>query len=117
MPTSSSNRDDPRLSDAGEYRDAVDRGRTGDKIPARDPAAAPVHTDAEAGGRVTPRPESAAATRSQASHAPPEQVRATHTNPGRGQLQIPGRSMAWFIALGFAALILIGIVAALVTLP
>lgn len=31
-------------------RDAIDRGRTGSKVPARDPAAAPLGTDDEAAG-------------------------------------------------------------------
>jgi hypothetical protein len=71
-----------------------------------------VHTDAEAGGRITPRADSAAATRGQANQVAPEQGRATHTNPGRSQLQIPERSMAWFIGLGLTALILLGLIAA-----
>lgn len=103
--------------DAGHYRDAVDRGRTGDKIAAADPAAAPVDTDAETGGYATPRSASAAATHAQERHRASEQVRATHANPGRGQQQVPERSMAWLIALGFAILILLGFVTALVTQP
>ncbi|MBV9783455.1 MAG: hypothetical protein JO264_06510 [Acidisphaera sp.] len=34
---------------AARLRDAIDRGRTGDKVKADDPAAAPLGTDAEAG--------------------------------------------------------------------
>jgi hypothetical protein len=104
-------------TDAGRYRTDVDRGRTGDKIPAIDPATAPVHTDAEAGGRGTPHADSEAATRAQERHAPQEEVRATHTNPGRSQTQIPERPMAWLMALGFALLILLGLMVAVVTLP
>jgi hypothetical protein len=36
-----------------QLRDAIDRGRTGSKVPARDPAAAPLGTDDEAGGTPT----------------------------------------------------------------
>ena len=36
-----------------QLRDAIDRGRTGSKVPARDPAAAPLGTDDEAGGAPT----------------------------------------------------------------
>jgi|GEM_PF-1826719 len=39
----------------GELREAIDSGRTGDKVPARDPATAPLQTDAEAAGTPTPR--------------------------------------------------------------
>lgn len=35
-------------------RSATDRGATGDKVPVSDPAAAPLGTDAEAGGAVAP---------------------------------------------------------------
>lgn len=36
-----------------QVRDRIDRGETGDKIPAEDPAASPLGTDAEAGGAGT----------------------------------------------------------------
>lgn len=36
-----------------QLRDAIDRGRTGSKVPARDAAAAPLGTDDEAGGTPT----------------------------------------------------------------
>ena len=109
--------DNTRATDAGRYRSAVDRGRTGDKIPVGDPAAAPVHTDAEAGDDGTPRAASAAATQAQAIHGAPEQVRMDYTNPGRSQMQIPERSMAWLMGFGFAVMILLGLMAAVVTLP
>ncbi len=35
---------------ASRLRADIDSGRTGDKVPASDPAAAPLGTDAEAGG-------------------------------------------------------------------
>src|SRR5437763_5930776 len=35
---------------AAQLKDAIDSGRTGDKTPGFDPAAAPLGTDAEAGG-------------------------------------------------------------------
>ena len=44
---------DPRNVD--ELRHAVDSGRTGDKVAYPDPAAAPLGTDAEAGG-IPPTP-------------------------------------------------------------
>jgi hypothetical protein len=36
-----------------QLRDRIDRGETGDKIAVGDPAAAPLGTDAEAGGSAT----------------------------------------------------------------
>jgi hypothetical protein len=44
-----------RAVETGELREAIDSGRTGDKVPARDPATAPLQTDAEAAGTPTPR--------------------------------------------------------------
>ncbi len=47
---------------AAQVRGDIDKGRTGDKTPGFDPAAAPMETDAEAGG--TPlTPEEAAQAR------------------------------------------------------
>lgn len=53
----------PPTADAQRLRDRIDSGRTGDKIPAEDPAAAPLGTDDEAAGtrpagRISPTPES-----------------------------------------------------------
>jgi len=45
-------RDEPR--NAAELRAAIDRGETGDKKGMPDPAAAPLGTDAEAGGATPP---------------------------------------------------------------
>ena len=39
-----------------QLRDTIDRGRTGSKVPYRDPAAAPLGTDEEAAG-TPPTPE------------------------------------------------------------
>jgi hypothetical protein len=39
----------------GTLRQAIDSGKTGDKVPAADPAAAPLGTDAEAAGTPVPR--------------------------------------------------------------
>lgn len=47
------NRTDKPRSNFARLRDAIDRGRTGSKVPASDPAAAPLGTDDEAGGAQT----------------------------------------------------------------
>ena len=49
--------------DTPEERANTDAGMTGDKIRAADPAAAPVHTDAEAGGSPTRRASALASVR------------------------------------------------------
>ena len=41
---------DAEEATADQLRDAIDRGATGDKVPAQDPAAAPLGTDEEAAG-------------------------------------------------------------------
>ena len=46
----------PPSMDAQRLRDATDKGLTGDKVPAADPAASPLGTDDEAAG-TRPPPE------------------------------------------------------------
>lgn len=41
--------------DTGMERHRTDKGQTGDKIAVSDPAAVPLHTDAESAGTPTPR--------------------------------------------------------------
>jgi hypothetical protein len=56
-----------------QVRDATDSGRTGDKVCASDPAAAPLGTDEEAGGHAT-SPEDIART---IPNDPPRRPRKT----------------------------------------
>lgn len=57
--------DRPRHSpNVSQLRDDIDSGRTGDKIAASDPAAAPLGTDDEAGG-TPPDPQRVAAAQAQ----------------------------------------------------
>lgn len=65
-----------------QLRDAIDSGRTGEKVAFPDLATAPLETDAEAGGTAT-------------TFAPPPQPPPHHTAPG-----FPAIGM--FFALGFA---------------
>jgi hypothetical protein len=51
-------------------RKAIDAGRTGDKVPFPDPAAAPLGTDAEAGGAVAHRPPPAPTRATPSLHGP-----------------------------------------------
>ena len=48
---------DPQPKTADRLRADIDRGLTGEKVPGSDPAAAPMGTDAEAGGAPPTRPE------------------------------------------------------------
>ena len=57
---------DTEPSNVDQLRAGIDAGRTGDKIPFPDPAAAPLGTDAEAGGHPPTRQEVRLAARSQA---------------------------------------------------
>jgi hypothetical protein len=72
-------------------RAEIDSGRTGEKVPAADPAAAPLGTDEEAAGTPT-APEAIAQARQQ------ETARPHETRPRRG----PGH--AW-IQIAFVALL------------
>lgn len=65
-----------------QLRDAIDSGKTGEKVAFPDPAAAPLETDAEAGGTPT-------------TFAAAPQPRPRHQAPG-----FPAIGM--FFALGFA---------------
>lgn len=64
-----------------QLRDDIDSGRTGDKVPAADPAAAPLGADDEAAGTRTP----AEATQRPAESPGPGPVRAHSSASGRGR--------------------------------
>ncbi|WP_451992497.1 hypothetical protein [Azospirillum argentinense] len=55
---------------AQRLRDAIDKGLTGDKVPAADPAAAPLGTDDEAAGTRPPPAASAHEPAPPAARAP-----------------------------------------------
>lgn len=67
--------------DAQRLRHDIDSGRTGDKIPVEDPAAAPLGTDDEAAGT---RPASAPARDGAPHPAPPGHARGDENGPVRG---------------------------------
>lgn len=54
-----------------QIRHAIDSGATGEKVAFPDPAAAPLGTDAEAGGNSPTRQERAMEVRAQPEHAEP----------------------------------------------
>lgn len=103
--------------ETGRYVDAVNSGRTHDKIAAPDPAAAPLHTDAESGGRPTPAAALEGAAEDQRQRPIAEDAATTWDVPGRGQPQIPARGNAMIMGAAIAVLIAGAVVVAYVFLP
>jgi hypothetical protein len=95
-----------RSDTVDQLRSDIDSGRTGDKVPAADPAAAPLGTDEEAAG--TPiAPEVVASTRRREKAA----VRGSKAQNGLGA------SWILFGFVGLLAAILLGWGLLLPTLP
>lgn len=87
-----------------EVRGRIDRGETGDKVAAEDPAAAPLGTDAEAGGVPTP-----AADVGRSFEAEAVAAEGGRASPGRRA----GSRGPWIVLLagiGLAILVAIGVV-------
>lgn len=78
-----------------QVRDRIDRGETGDKVAAEDPAAAPLGTDAEAAG--TPIASAAVARSAAAEQAAPAAARDRDRRP-----------LGWLV-LAIAALLAAGV--------
>ena len=94
-----------------QLRNDIDRGKTGDKVPFRDPAAAPLGSDDEAAGHP-PGPEAVARARAQESQTDaPDHPNATEQSRdsfnAQKQTPLPG------IGIGFAVLVLAAILIAL----
>ncbi|MPY69017.1 MAG: hypothetical protein GEU92_02905 [Alphaproteobacteria bacterium] len=85
-----------------ELRHDIDSGRTGDKVPASDPAVTPLGTDEEAAGSA-PDPEAVTRTRE-------EERRSAAGISARPHQPRPGGSMAFRGAvLAVLALLLVGL--------
>ena len=69
-----------------QARAQIDRGETGDKIAVDDPAAAPLGTDAEAGGAPTAPEDIARSARLQTHGAPARTAARAPRTAGRRQL-------------------------------
>jgi len=74
-----------------QARAQIDRGETGDKIAAPDPAAAPLGTDAEAGGAATEAADIARSARLQMQGTP-----ARTAAQRRGHRCPPGSCPGWW---------------------
>ena len=83
-------REPPRSARVEQLRDDIDRGRSGDRAPDRDPAAAPLGSDEEAAGRPVPEVAVAAARR---------QERADGPRPHSGRTRGRGTWMAAILVL------------------
>lgn len=104
--------DNSRAADALTARQLTQEGRTEDKVPGYDPAAAPMETDQEAGSGGNPsapidarsEPARPAATSSA------DAMRRLNTgDAGRS----PGRTAAIWMGAGVVVLVLVGLVAVL----
>jgi hypothetical protein len=100
------NTSEPRDGSAkvARLRDHIDSGKGADKVAARDPAAAPLGTDAEAAGHP---PTAAEADR--ALHA--ERARDSETHPQSGSGTKSGSRSGMALGLGVAVVLLLGLLA------
>lgn len=95
--------------ETGRERQTTDAGLTGDKIRAADPAAAPVHTDAEAGGSPTHGAAALASIRRLVDVAwatPRPDTFGAWRQPHEGHRRLGWTLLAWgaaLVALGVAA--------------
>jgi hypothetical protein len=83
-----------------QARERIDRGETGDKVAVPDPAAAPLGTDAEAGGWPTASEHIARSTAAQAASAGQRRTRAKP--PLLSVLGAAGALLACITALALA---------------
>jgi hypothetical protein len=110
---------EPKAStDTGRRRDSVDSGRTGDKVPWPDPAAAPLETGAEAAGQPTPKRAAEADRRHQEEiaasadrYAEPMSAAAT---PERRRMN---RRFAVWLGVVLAVVALVAVFTALALVP
>lgn len=101
--------DQPRTGEL-DVRAATQRGETGDKIPGFDPAAAPMETDAEAGGAAFGGTADGSAV---AMSRPPETSTGSAMRPTMGE-QAPVSARGWGLPLAALAVVAILVLAAVV---
>lgn len=93
-----------------DVRAATQRGEAGDRIPGFDPAAAPMETDAEAGGESL---DGIRAGRSHPAQRPPETSTGTAMRPTLGARLVPPHARSGSIVpagLGLLVVILLAVV-------
>lgn len=94
---------DGRWPTVAQLRDDIDSGRTGDKVAATDPAAAPLGTDAEAGGTAPTGKAAARARQAESASGPDGTGKRDVFRPSAGLL-------AWLaVAAGIVAAIIVAL--------
>ena len=91
-----------------QLQDDIQSGRTGDKAPGFDPAAAPLGTDDEAGGSPV-QPTEVRAARAAERASKPQQARPNASEPSRAPDGGPSRGLGtlevlWMLMLGLVGL-------------
>jgi len=99
---------DRKAETSAQLRDEIDRGGTGDKVAFNDPAAAPLGTDAEAGGHP---PDSDQVKRAAAVETP----RAKPEDRKKGPAELQGNKLSPRI-LVIAAVAVIALIVAVLAL-
>ena len=92
-------RDPNRGAAAAELREAIDAGRTGDKVPGSDPATVPLGTDDEAAG-TPPTPAEVSRALRQETAGP--QVRPPREHMGAAWVLVAVTVLVGLVVLGFA---------------
>ncbi len=93
---------------AAKLRGDIDKGRSGDKIGFPDPAAAPLGTDAEAGGASPSPAEVRTAHRHEVERRPAGPAAAREPRPISADGAAQSRRRSWIAILAVVALALIG---------
>ena len=111
------NFDDHRT--AANVRGDIQKGRTGDKVPGFDPAAAPMETDAEAAGTQPPPPSGDARRTAEAASSdttPPYAYASSHASAMRPFDRQPPKSPARMttVAMIATAVVALLVVAAII---
>lgn len=96
-----------------QLRSDIDSGRTHDKVAKSDPAAAPLGSDAEAGGNPPAAREVATARKHETGRKVAEKTSAAKPSQSRVATQTTDRSGWWFAAV-VAAIILVAIILAFI---
>lgn len=100
--------EDRKVETSAQLRDEIDKGGTGDKVPFSDPAAAPLGTDAEAGGHP---PDVYQVKRAAAVETP----RAKSADRQKGPADLQGAGLSSRVPV-IAAMVLIGLIVILLAL-
>lgn len=99
----------PAGVETGRTRSEIDQGRFRDKIPAEDPAAVPLGTDAEAGGAPMPAGPTREEPRAEPGHAPAGHPAGPVPSAKQGMTTLV-LTLVGIVVLGILVLMLVGLV-------